>query len=405
MKPFAVLAALVLLLAGCSAEVGPGPADPTASTSAAPAPGGSPAQARPSDGRSTTSGCPVPEAVEHPERLRGVNVAGGEFTHTVAGLPGVQGTHYLYPGPRFLSYLASRGHCLVRLPFRWERVQPQLSGALSESGLAELRAAVDAAADAGLLVLLDLHNYGAYVGPDDVERRLGDGVTPEDLRDLWTRLVAELEDQPAVVAWGLMNEPNGLADPSTGPTTWQVASQAAVDGIRATGDERTVFVAGDQWGGAKGWAGKNGDPWIEDPADDVVYEAHYYFDEDNSGLYATSYAELDEDAVERGHADLHARITDELDDFVEWLEVHDRRGFIGEVGWPHGEDEALWNGAGAHTYTVLDAAGIGATFWATGEYWAEDYPLNAYDHEALTSRAQATVIERHLVVPTEDDRS
>lgn len=393
MRPLIAIGGVLLLVTGCAMSPG-GPPDQSSTEVVQP----SPEVTATHEPAQQPVGCPPADAGEIADvgKLRGINAAGGEFTHTAEGLPGEQNRHYLYPGPRLFEYLASRGHCLVRIPFRWERVQHELSGELSAAGMAELQASVTAAADAGLMVLLDLHNYGRYIRLDDVEVTLAEGLTDEHLADVWARLAEAFADESAVVGWGIMNEPNGLTDPPEGPTTWQSASQAAVDAIRATGDDRAVFVAGDQWGGAKGWAVKNGDPWIEDPADNVVYEAHYYFAPDNSGRYEESYAELDADARGRGHVDLLERIEDELGDFVEWLELHEQRGFVGEIGWPSGEDEELWNAAGERAFEVLDAAGIGATYWATGEYWSEDYRLNAYDDEALSPRSQAAVIEKHL---------
>lgn len=395
MKSAAALGLLLLVLCGCTSPQG---SPVTSATPGESASAGARDQGRNPGAGSTEVGCPVSEAAADvpPETLRGINVAGGEFTHTAAGLPGVSGQEYRYPGAALLSYLASRGHCLVRIPFRWERVQPELGGELSASGLAELREAVQAASDAGLHVLLDLHNYGSYIRLDDTEVRLAEGIEDEHLADVWTRLARAFADERAVVGWGLMNEPNGLEDPESGPTTWHSASQAAVDAIRATGDDRAVFVAGDEWSGAQRWPEKNGDPWIEDPVDNVVYEAHYYFDPNNSGAFQESYADVEEDAVERGHADLDARIEAELGDFVEWLDEHDQRGFIGEMGWPTGEEEDEWNSAGSRAYEVLDEAGIGATYWATGEHWGDGYPLNPYDDETLTALGQAEVIEEHL---------
>jgi hypothetical protein len=51
---------------------------------------------------------------------------------------------------------------LVRLPFRWERIQPTLNGALDVNELGRLRAAISRAAAAGIKVVPTVFNYGGY---------------------------------------------------------------------------------------------------------------------------------------------------------------------------------------------------------------------------------------------------
>ena len=53
---------------------------------------------------------------------------------------------------------------LVRLPFRWERLQPQLNQPLDTVELSRVKAFVDAATAEGVTVLLDVHNYARWHG-------------------------------------------------------------------------------------------------------------------------------------------------------------------------------------------------------------------------------------------------
>jgi hypothetical protein len=55
---------------------------------------------------------------------RGVNLAGAEFAADAAHLPGVYGTDYAYPGNAEITAMAARGHKVIRVPLRWERIQP-----------------------------------------------------------------------------------------------------------------------------------------------------------------------------------------------------------------------------------------------------------------------------------------
>src|SRR5438874_5023809 len=76
---------------------------------------------------------PVFEAHQTNGYLRGVNDNGGEFggaptsqaTSTFSNAnSGTYGSAYHYDSQATFHYLASRGVKLVRIPFRWERIQP-----------------------------------------------------------------------------------------------------------------------------------------------------------------------------------------------------------------------------------------------------------------------------------------
>ena len=69
---------------------------------------------------------------------RGVNLSGAEFAHDALHLPGVADKDYRYPTAADLRYVAGRGHRMVRLPIRWERIQPTLLGPLHPAELHRL---------------------------------------------------------------------------------------------------------------------------------------------------------------------------------------------------------------------------------------------------------------------------
>jgi endoglucanase len=56
--------------------------------------------------------------------------------------------------------------------------------------------------------------------------------------DLWSKLAAEVKDEPGVYAYGLMNEPHDMED----STRWPRAAQAAVDAIRRVDRNTTIVV-------------------------------------------------------------------------------------------------------------------------------------------------------------------
>jgi aryl-phospho-beta-D-glucosidase BglC (GH1 family) len=246
---------------------------------------------------------------------RGVNVNGAEFgigSNLGTGSGGVfsnvnRGTYdqsYHYESQASLDYLASRGVELVRLPFRWERIQPTLGGALDATEVARLKAAIDRARDAGLEVIPTVMNYGAYwlhnsaTGRGDRTPIGSSQVTVAHYADLWGRLAGVLGGHTNISGWGLMNEPTAMPGEAA---TWETASQSAVDAIRGRGDRKTIFVPGYNWSTAPRFKATHpGGPWVRDPAGAVRYEAHHYFDSNNSGDYSSGYDAQLSDAIRRG---------------------------------------------------------------------------------------------------------
>ena len=90
----------------------------------------------------------------------GVNLAGAEFGEA---MPGVFNQDYTYPTVEELDYFKSKGLRLIRLPFRWERVQSGLDGGLNQAELKRLKDFVTEAGKRDIYILLDLHNSARYV--------------------------------------------------------------------------------------------------------------------------------------------------------------------------------------------------------------------------------------------------
>jgi endoglucanase len=178
----------------------------------------------------------------------------------------------------------------------WERIQTQPFGPLAPAELTRVRTAIGDAATAGLSVVIDLHGYGDYAlgGPDGVRHvLLGSADLPTTaLADLWSRLASALEGLPAVVGYGLLNEPSKLAAKGRAAAViWERAAQQATDAIRRTGSRRTLLVSGYAQMAPADWGRLHPHAWIRDPLARVAYEAHDYFDRDNSGRYRAGYAD------------------------------------------------------------------------------------------------------------------
>jgi hypothetical protein len=249
---------------------------------------------------------------ENTDLPRGVNLSGGEFGAAGGNdmtsdfsneNPGEYDREWHYDSQESLDYLAAAGMDTLRVPFRWERVQPELGGELDPEEVGRLRDLVGRADAAGLEVTLDLHNFAAYLlgdGEEGVRTNIGsDQLSIEQYADVWRRLSEAFSDVPGVKAYDLMNEPVNLepVDGLTPPEVWERASQAAVTAIRETGDDTLIMVPGYEWSHAFEFPAQHPDGWIEDPADNFRYAAHQYWSYDRGVSYDDDLA----DAVDDGY--------------------------------------------------------------------------------------------------------
>jgi hypothetical protein len=188
------------------------------------------------------------------------------------------------PNAATIRFVASLGIKTVRLPFRWESIQPVRRAALEPGYLAKYQAAVAACDDVGMKVIVDLHNFASYVegtSTAPIVRRLGDGnLTTDDLTDVWGRLSAVFRGDPRVYAYELMNEPYAMPG---GAPAWQDASQALVSSLRAAGDMSLLLVSGYDYQAASRWVVNHPASWITDPIDRFLYCAHAYWSTDPTG--------------------------------------------------------------------------------------------------------------------------
>lgn len=273
----------------------------------------------------------------------GVNLAGAESGPS----PGIYGTDYVYPGEADLDYFNGQGVKLVRLPVVWERLQPVVGGEIDIAELARVREFLNLAGSRGMTVILDLHSFGRFDGVP-----IGSPEVPiASFAGLWSRLATELAGSPGLGGYGLMNEPHDMG----APQVWPAAAQAAVDAIRAVDVKAQILVGGDNWGGAHSWPYNNAELAIQDPASNLAYEAHLFFDRDNSGTYRGSYEE------EGGYPML---AVDRFLTFVDWLDANEAKGFIGEFGAP--DDDPRWASVLENLVEALHRSGVPGAYWLAG---------------------------------------
>eukprot|EP00727_Mastigamoeba_balamuthi_P011327 m51a1_g6817 hypothetical protein (121) ;mRNA; f:287888-288250 len=90
-------------------------------------------------------------------QLTGVSLAGAEFGDQT--LPGVYGTQYTYPTHSEVDYFVGKGMNVLRIPFRWERLQRTLGADFDPDEQSRLTDIVNYATSKGAHAVLDPHNY------------------------------------------------------------------------------------------------------------------------------------------------------------------------------------------------------------------------------------------------------
>ncbi|WP_194869087.1 glycoside hydrolase family 5 protein [Myxococcus sp. AB025B] len=503
--------------------------------------------------------------------VRGVNIM--DLGNAGGVLPGVMGTNYPKPTLAGLQRLKARGLDVVRIPFLWERIQPVLDGALNTTYQNYLLDTLEYANQAGLGVIIDMHNYARYTS-GGVQRPFGAPGAPTKAQyaDAWRRIATAIRSNPSayasIYAYDLMNEPYSLpydegtyANPVTFasfesgvegwaprssvntavarvarngqgslrittqatsgsglvlgagvsastkraelaqgatfqakvfvPTTtpgsvrvrlvmvdgaykyqlgepfavtkgvdtrayfkppeaawsnnksfsvefivdgsdgsaplvffvdhvaqgaqsgqrtpqqvWEDYSQAAVTALRELGESKLIMVEGYEYASAEQWPKNHPTKWVDDPLDNVMYHAHFYFD--RSGKYEGSHASLLASAKSAGYATVGQMGIARMKNFTDWVQAQGTRGFIGELGWPNTvrrpTEGAAWNADGEELLSFLDSVGMGVTMWTTGTWEKASNPsvnINTlYQIEpSFLPLSQAEVLERHLGKP------
>lgn len=312
----------------------------------------------------------------------GVNLAGAEFGHG-SKMPGEVNADYFYPTAADLDYWQEKGLTLLRVPFKWERIQHELFGELTKAEIDVMKNMLKDAEKKGLLIILDLHNYGRrkVSGTDYIIGH--ENVPVEALSDFWGKLANELQGYTkSIYGYGLINEPHDMLE----STPWAKIAQACIGEIRKVDTKTPIIVGGNHWSSAYRWQEVSDElKYLYDPSHNLIFEAHIYFDEDGSGVYRRSYDE------EKAHEYIGV---ERLQPFVTWLKANNFRGFVGEYGIPSYDER--WMLCLEHMLAYMQDRGINGTYWAAGARW-NNYILGVQPKNNYTEdMPQINILTKYL---------
>lgn len=319
---------------------------------------------------------PLAEASCLGKRLTGVNIGGAEFSSSK--LPGVYGKDYIYPSEQEISYVAAQGATVIRLPFRWERVQHTIFGNLDPDEVTRIRNTITSANAKDVCVLLDVHNYAKFGD----QQLAGNTQLQDAFVDLWQRLAQQFTD-PTGVAFGLMNEPNYITI-----AEWGQLSKRTLAKLREAGATNLVFISGGRWSGVHDWFNEqngvsNATAFanVNDPLKRTILEVHQYADSDYSGTKS-----------ECRTADQFNPIFDKL---TAWAQANGQQLFLGEFGMPQTVDCML--DLERFLSLMTDPVWKGWSYWAAGSWWGK-YPL-AINTSATDPSPQWPILKKYFYVP------
>ncbi len=289
--------------------------------------------------------------------LAGVNLAGAEFGEK---MPGQHGTDYIYPTPKDIIRYKKMGFNVIRLPFRWERLQPDIYKPFNETEWQHIAQLITTSEKAGVHLILDVHNYARRKLHKDGFQKdwvIGSQNLPiKAFTHFWKELATRTVDAKNVI-YGLMNEPFDMP-----AKQWRGIAQSALNVIRASGAQGLVLVPGVAWSGAHSWMGEDTNnrimAQIIDPIDNMAFEVHQYLDADSSGTNPK--------AVSRTIG------KERLQAFQKWARKHKVRAFLGEFG---SEKGAIGLAAMSNMLAEISKnrdIWIGWTAWAAGPWWPDN---------------------------------
>ena len=144
------------------------------------------------------------------------------------------------------EFLASKGWKKLRLPFRWERLQPEFNqpfthNAYSTAYRDKITDYYNWAAEFGMTIMLEPHNYAKYAtgesGGNVVETTLSAAGMEDNYHDLLGKLIAQWGTHAAWHKLDLQNEPVGVSNGgnSAHQTTWEGIAQRAITYLEGIG--------------------------------------------------------------------------------------------------------------------------------------------------------------------------
>lgn len=259
---------------------------------------------------------------------------------------------------------ASYNYSIVRIPFRWEHLQPVNYGPLDDDIVFELENKVEDFLDLGFYVIIDPHNYAHKDG-----HPIGSSEVPiSAFIDFWLKLasIGLFRNNPKVIFLSV-NEPSGE---HLDATVWRGAQKTWVDELRAADINNELMIAGIAFTGAHSWESSGNAAMyanFQDPQGNLTIDMHQYLDGDSSGQAGVC-------TVGSGGR---------LDNATTWGRTNGHKLFLGEFAFGdfaiEGQEDCEDEGPALLRKMASNKdVWTGGTWWASGP-WPEEYMFKLLD--------------------------
>ena len=305
----------------------------------------------------------------------GIVLCGAEFGERQ--LPGKLNTDYIYPTTEEINYFASKGFQTFTLPFKWERVQHSIGGDLDSLEINRMKQFLSECDKLHIKVILTLQNFAVY-NKDSKDIQLGSRhLSYDNYKDFWKKMALAFINNKNIYGFDIMNEPRGIFG-----SHWLKAAQKAIQGIREVDLLTPIIVDGENSSFSKDWPYENNKlRKLKDPSNNIIYDAHCYFDYNHSGRYDGIYERKIKSDVG----------IDRVKPFVNWLKRNNKKGIIGEFGVPA---DKKWMEAMDKFLAYLKENGLSANYWAAGPWW-NDYPLSVEPKDGK-DKPQMEILNKYM---------
>jgi len=213
--------------------------------------------------------------------------------------------------------------------------------------------------EAGLMVILDMHEYNAMAEDPAAKKEM--------FLSVWKQLAPRYKDQSGNLIFELLNEPNRKLTPEL----WNAFLKEAISLIRVTNPDRTLIIGPGNWNGIETL------PTLVLPEEDrnIIVTVHFYHPmkfTHQGASWAEEYANLS-GITWTGTKEEIKEVDTKLKVAADWSKAHDRPIFLGEFG---SYDKADMESRARYTaYVARTAERLGFS-WA---YWQFDDDFIVYD--------------------------
>ncbi len=232
-----------------------------------------------------------------------------------------------------IEFIASQGANTVRLPFNYKLFTDEdyMGLTKNQDGFARIDSVVEWCRDAGLYLILDMHDCPGGQTGDNIDDGHGypwlfESKVSQDLFcDIWKRIASRYKDEPVILGYELANEPiaHYFENKDALNLLLEPLYKQAVSAIREVDGNHVILLGGARW---------NSDffmftDWKFD--DNIMYTCHRYGGEPTA---------------------------EAIKDYIDFRDKTQLPMYMGEIG--HNTDE--WQ---AQFVKVMKENNIGYTFW------------------------------------------